>query len=298
MVSEINNDTPQLLIPHSCELGECPVWDEARQRLLWLDILTGEIHQYLSATGEHRVFNTGQVTGSFALCTSGRVLVGFQNGFAFIDLETGTVEWLIEGEVTKPDTRFNDGKCDAAGRFWTGTMSQSRKSGAGSLYAIEVDKTIVIKIPGVTVSNGLAWSADDARFYFIDTATSQVAAYDYDIGSGSIANKKIAVNIPIEMGKPDGMTIDTEGMLWIALWNGWCVTRWNPYTCKLLQKVVLPVSQVTSCTFGGKELNSLYITTANTGLSDEERIKQPLAGSVFVIENIGCKGLPTTLFKD
>jgi sugar lactone lactonase YvrE len=298
MVSANGSETPEVVIPYACQLGECPVWDATNERILWVDIIAGEIHQYLSATGEHRVFKAGQIIGSFALCTSGRVLVGFQNGFAFVDLETGTVEWLTEGEVTKPDTRFNDGKCDAAGRFWTGTMSLSRKQGAGSLYAIEADRSIVIKIPEVTVSNGLAWSPDNTKFYFIDTATRQVAAYDYDIETGSLANKKIAVTIPIEMGKPDGMTIDTEGMIWIALWDGWCVTRWNPYTGKLLQTIQLPVARVTSCTFGGKELNSLYITTANTGLSGDERKKQPLAGCVFVIENIGCKGVPTSLFKD
>jgi sugar lactone lactonase YvrE len=291
-------DTWQVLTNHFCVLGECPVWDVARERLLWVDILLGEIHSYYIHTSEHRVFKAGQTVGSFALCASGGLVASFQNGFALVDLETESIQWLTDPEADKSGNRFNDGKCDPAGRFWSGTMSVSGKKSAGSLYALEAGGEAVLKIPGVSVSNGLAWSPDHTKFYFIDSPTSQLAAYDYDIETGNLSNKKVIVEIPLEMGKPDGMTIDTEGMLWVALWNGWSVTRWNPYTGELLEQINLPVAQVTSCTFGGKELRDLYITTAKVGLSEEELEKQPQAGSVFVIKNIGVKGLPAVLFKD
>jgi sugar lactone lactonase YvrE len=232
------------------------------------------------------------------LCASGGLVVAFQHGFALVNLETKSIQWLADPEADKPDNRFNDGKCDPAGRFWAGTMSLSGKKGAGSLYALEANHGVVLKIPEVSVSNGLAWSPDQATFYFIDTPSSKITAFDYDNKSGNLSNKRTAVAIPPELGIPDGMTIDAEGMLWVALWNGWGVTRWNPYTGELLQQIKLPVAQVTSCTFGGKELQDLYITTAKTGLSQEELGKQPLAGAVFVFKNIGIKGLPAVLFKD
>jgi sugar lactone lactonase YvrE len=288
----------QVLTHHSCLLAEGPVWDAARERLLWVDILLGEIHSYYTDTREHRIFKAGQTVGSFALRASAGLVASFQNGFAHVDLETESIQWLTDPEADKPDNRFNDGKCDPAGRFWAGTMSVSGKKSAGSLYALEASGEAVLKIPGVSVSNGLAWSPGHTRFYFIDSPTNQVASYDYDIETGNLSNQKIAVTIPPEMGKPDGMTIDTEGMLWVALWNGWSVTRWNPYTGELLEQIKLPVAQVTSCTFGGKELEDLYITTAKVGLSNEELEKQPLAGSVFVVNNMRVKGLPAVLFKD
>ena len=288
----------QVITNHSCLLGESPVWDSAQQRFLWIDILAGEIHQYFTTTQVHRIFKTGQVPGALALCASGNLVAALQNGFALVSLEKETILWLTDPESGKPDNRFNDGKCDPAGRFWAGTMNLSGKKGAGSLYALEAGGTVVCKIPEVSVSNGLAWSPDHTRFYFIDTAEGAVAAFDYDITSGHISNKSTAITIPPQMGKPDGMTIDTEGMLWVALWKGWGVARCNPRTGEILQQIKLPVSQVTSCTFGGKEWRDLYITTAKTGLSQEDIKNQPLAGSVFVIKNTGFKGLPGHLFKD
>lgn len=238
------------------------------------------------------------MAGAIALTTGGQLLAALQHGFAKIDLELGDIRMLADPEAHLSDNRFNDGKCDPAGRFWAGTMQLNGNKGAGSLYVLHPDLTVSLKISGLSVSNGLAWSPDQSTFYFIDTPTQQVAAYDYDLESGNISNKRIAVSIPPELGKPDGMTIDAEGMLWVALWDGWGVTQWNPETGALLQQYRLPVARVTSCTFGGKDLQDLYITTAKTGLSAEALANQPLAGAVFVIKNTGVKGLPANLFKD
>ena len=280
------------------ELGEGPVWDANSRRIIWIDISKGDIHQYDPHKKEQQTFHIDQKIGSVALKKSGGLIAALQHGFASIDIEQKKIKMIADPEADLPDNRFNDGKCDPAGRFWAGTMSDSGKEKAGSLYTMEKDLSIVRKISEVGCSNGLAWSSDHSTFYFIDTPTKQVAAYDYDIATGNINNRRIVVTIPDGDGLPDGMTIDSEGMLWIALWGGWKVQRWNPHTGKLLDHILLPVSQVTCCTFGGETFNDLYITSAKEGLADDERKKQPLAGSLFVVKNCGYTGLPAVSFHD
>jgi sugar lactone lactonase YvrE len=170
-------------------------------------------------------------------------------------------------------------------------MSISNSANAGTLYALEKNYELKKKIEGVTCSNGLSWSTDEKTFYYIDTPTRDVVAYDYEASSGQITNKRVVVHIPQEEGYPDGMTIDSEGMLWIALWNGWKVVRYDPFTGKPLTVFNLPVSKVTSCVFGGETLEDLYITTAKTGITEKDLKTQYLAGSLFVIKNCGYKGV-------
>jgi sugar lactone lactonase YvrE len=219
-----------------------------------------------------------------------------KSGLAFINRENGEVKLMYHPEVHLPENRFNDGKCDPAGRFWVGSMALSEKAGAGSLYMIEKDLMHSVKIAGVTISNGMAWSPDHRIFYYIDTPTFEVLAYDYDIITGNIRNKRVAIRIPKKEGFPDGMTIDKEGMLWIAHWEGWQVTRWNPHSGKMLLSIALPASKITSCTFGGNDLQDLYVTSAGIGLTEKQRGEQPLAGSLFIIKNCGYQGLETTAF--
>jgi sugar lactone lactonase YvrE len=191
-----------------------------------------------------------------------------------------------------PNNRFNDGKCDPAGRFWAGTMSINEEPNTGNVYMLGVDLSFEKKISGVSISNGMAWSADQRTFYYIDTPSFEVAAYSYDKTTGNISNKTTIMKILKEEGNPDGMTIDNEGMLWIAHWDGWQITRRDPQTGEKLLQISLPVSRVTSCCFGGENFADLYITSAREGLSDEDLQKQPLAGSLFVIRNCGYKGIP------
>jgi sugar lactone lactonase YvrE len=280
------------------ELGEGPVWDIVARRIIWIDIYKGEIHQYYPAENKHQVFPVGQKTGAVALKRSGGFIAALEHGFAAINPEKQDVNMIIDPESHLPGNRFNDGKCDPAGRFWAGSMSVSGKENSGSLYALDKTLSVSMKINAVGCSNGMAWSRDQAAFYFIDTATRQVTAYDYNIDNGSITNKRVIITIAAKDGLPDGMTIDAKGMLWIALWGGWKVERWNPHTGKLLQRILLPVSQVTSCTFGGGKLNDLYITSARHGLSGNELREQPLAGSLFVVKNCGYYGLPAAIFED
>jgi sugar lactone lactonase YvrE len=281
-----------VVLPHRCLLGEGPIWDDKRKAILWIDILCGEIHEYSPQSRSHKIIAVDQMIGAVVVCQDGNLLAALKNGFGFVNRENGEVNMIANPESKIPGNRFNDGKCDPDGRFWAGTMSHTDEPEMGSLYVFGKDHTINKKISNISISNGLAWSADHRTFYYIDTPTFTVVSYNYDKESGEISGKNIIININEEDGSPDGMTIDDQGMLWIAHWDGWQITRWDPNTGKKLLSITMPVARVTSCAFGGDALEDLYITSASTGLTDEELVNQPLAGSLFVIKNIGYKGQP------
>jgi len=284
------SDKVERVVEHSCLLGEGPVWDASNNCIWWLDILNGVIHQFSTITSQHKVIEVGQMIGCIALTTDGNFIAGLKEGIARIDRHSGEVTMLGQPEQQLPGNRFNDGKCDPAGRFWAGTMSMIEEDGAGNLYLVDRNGSITRKLKYVTISNGLAWSHDRKTMYYIDTPTQEVVAFDFDLETGDINNKRSVIRIPVDQGSPDGMTIDAEGMLWIAHWDGWRVSRWNPTTGKELIHVPLPVARVTSCTFGGDQLEDLYITSAKVDLSAKEIKEQPLAGSLFVLKNSGFKG--------
>lgn len=279
------------------ELGEGPVWDAPRSLICWVDILNGLIHEWSPQRKTCHTMEVGQMIGAVAVCTDGNYVAAMKNGFGFIDRRTGQIDPIANPEKDLPDNRFNDGKCDPSGRFWAGTLPFSEDRDAGSLYVLRNDGSVERKVERVTISNGLAWDLKKGTFYYIDTPTLKVVAYDYDDRTGEIDNKRTLIDIPREAGFPDGMTIDNEGMLWVAHWGGWQVTRWDPNTRTLLDSIKLPVSNVTSLAFGGETLEDLYITSARKGLSEAELKGQPLAGSLFVIRNCGYKGVPANEFK-
>ncbi|MEJ7694102.1 SMP-30/gluconolactonase/LRE family protein [Daejeonella sp.] len=274
----------------TCLLGESPIWDAINERILWLDILNREIHQFYPDFQEHKIVQLDKIPGCITLNVRGELLAAVEDGFAAVDIETGGLTMLAEVEKGNGDNRFNDGKCDARGRFWAGTMSMSGKPGLGSVYALETNGSVTLKIEGVGCSNGMAWSPDNTKFYYIDSPTKQVVSYDFDLDSGEICGKRVIISFSSGDGTPDGMTIDSEGMIWIALWDGWEIVRVNPVTGHILESVPLPVSRVTSCTFGGDQLQDLYITSARIGLTGIELKKQPFAGALFVIKNAGFQG--------
>jgi sugar lactone lactonase YvrE len=286
----------RVVSPHRSWLAEGPVWDAKRGAIYWVDILNGHIHEVNLARNQHHTLAVKELVGAVALCTNGDLLAALQSGLALVKKESGDIKLLHNPESHLPDNRFNDGKCDPAGRFWVGTMAMSEAAGAGSLYMFEKDLACSLKLQGLTISNGMAWSPDHKTFYCIDTPTLEVLAFDYDVNTGGISNKRVAVSIPEEEGFPDGMTIDRQGKLWIAHWDGWQLARWDPQTGKKLVSIPMPVSRVTSCTFGGANLQDLYITSARKGLTDQQLKEQPLAGSLFVIENCGYQGLPAVEF--
>jgi sugar lactone lactonase YvrE len=268
-----------LLLDAKAALGEGAIWDARQGRLLWVDIIGKSLHIFDPATGNDRSINVGQFIGTVVPRRNGAVMVAVYDGFAALDLDTGVMEFVADPEADSPDTRFNDGKCDPAGRFWAGTMSLKGVAEAGSLYVLDTDRSVRRMVTGVTTSNGIVWSRDTRTMYYIDTRLKRVDAFDFDLATGNIGNRRTAFHVPTEDGRPDGMTIDAEGNLWVAHWEGWRVTCWNPKTGKLLQTVRVPVARVTSCAFGGPKLDTLFITTAQPSPPDPA---QPHAGGLFV----------------
>ncbi len=286
----------EIVLNHTSELGEGPVWDSVSKRIIWLDIIAGEIHSYYPEEQKHTTLKTGQMIGAAVLRQSGGLMGALHHGIYEINETTGTLTLLKDPESHLPGNRFNDGKCDPQGRFWAGTMSIDESLVAGNLYRIDPDGHIEHFESNIGCSNGLAWSPDQQTMYYIDSPTRQVYAYDFEKETGHISHKRVAVTIPEGTGYPDGMTIDTEGMLWIALWDGWGIARYNPENGELLQKFDLPAARITSCAFGGDTLNDLYVTSAYTRLDAAEKEKQPLAGSLFVIKNLPVKGYDSDRF--
>jgi sugar lactone lactonase YvrE len=287
----------ELVSPHISLLGECPVWDSSNNSILWIDILNGQIHRYVSGENKTLTLDFGDKIGAIVLRRQGGILGAFENGFAFIDEKNKTRKFISSPEKHLPNNRFNDGKCDSFGRFWVGSMDMDETIECGHVYTLNSNYETNLKIQGVTISNGMGWSPDNKLFYYIDTSTHAVVAYDYDGLSGVIKNRRIIIRIDPKEGHMDGMTVDQDGMLWIAIWNGWRICRYDPYTGKLLHSILLPVSKVTSCTFGGEKLADLYITSAKVGLNDDELNKQPNAGALFIIRDCGFRGMDTNKFN-
>lgn len=273
------------------ELGEGPLWDAEEQTLFWVDITGKTLYRYHPASGRNEAYPIGQRVGTVALRRSGGVLLALDNGFAAYDLARRELTLLADPEAHLPRNRFNDGKVGPGGRFWAGTMHEGERRGdEGSLYYLDVDLSVHKVLEGTGVSNGLAWSLDERTLYFIDSMTFSVQAFDYDAAAGTLGNGRRVITVAEKLGTPDGMTIDAEGMLWVAHWGGWAVRRWNPHTGALLESIELPVSQVTACTFGGPDLDRLYITTAGGWLTAAQQAAQPLAGALFSVVP-GVRGL-------
>ncbi len=287
----------ELVIDSKSELGEGAIWNYRTGELMWVNIKGKILNFYNPASGLNKEMLTGQMVGTVVPAESGQVLVALQNGIYSLDPETGTKKLLTDPEADKPDNRFNDGKCDPAGRLWAGTMSLVGAKQAGALYRFDPDTSVHKMVDGVGTSNGIVWSADKTKMYYIDTPTRQVMGYDYDNETGAISHPKVAVEIPEGAGYPDGMTIDEEDNLWVALWGGSAVACFDPENGELIRKIEVPAKNVTSCAFGGNDLGTLYITTARESTSDEDLQKFPHAGGVFKIRP-GVKGVKAFFFND
>jgi sugar lactone lactonase YvrE len=276
------------------DTGEGPIWEAGSRRLFWVDV-TGRLVHVLEPAGDlTRTYAAGQDVGAAASRASGGLVLALGRGFALLDLDSGEIETIAEPEAGNPQNRMNDGKCDSGGRFWAGSMAYSEQGREGSLYRLEPDHTVARVLSGVGLSNGMGWSPDDRLMYYIDSLAAGVDVYEFDAASGALSNGRRLITVPPSQGVPDGMTVDEEGSLWVAFWNGGAVRRYRP-DGSLVQEVELPPRQVSSCAFGGADLGDLYITTAARGLSAEELDQQPGAGGLFRCRP-GVKGLPAHAF--
>ena len=270
----------ELALDARAELGEGPVWDAHTACLYFVDILKGQVHRFDPATRAARAFDVGQPVGAIGLTEAGDLVLAVRDGFARCDPARSRVSMIAEVEADRPDLRMNDGTCDRAGRFWAGTMALDERPCAGALYRLDGGGRVETMVRAVTISNGIDWTLDDRRMYYIDSPTQSVDIFDFDVASGAITNRRPFVWIPPADGVPDGLTVDADGGVWVSLWNGSAVHRYSPDGT--LDRVVrLPVTHPTSCAFGGAELRDLYITTASIALDARERERQPHAGGLF-----------------
>ena len=283
-----------VLVPGAGELCEGPCWDVETETLVWVDILDGAVHVADPVEGGHQVHRIGVPVGAVAPRRSGGWVAAVERGFQLLD-----DAWLPAGPVVaapgqREGTRFNDGGCDPSGRFWAGTIAYDGTPEVAALYVLDPDGTVREALDRVTNSNGLAWSLDGRTMYYVDTGRSTLDVLDVDPSSGALSGRRTLVSVPAQEGLPDGLTVDGEGCLWLALWDGACIRRYLP-TGELERTVWLPVDRVTSMAFGGAALDELFITTAREGLTQQQREKQPLAGSVFR-HRPGVSGLPPARF--
>jgi sugar lactone lactonase YvrE len=282
---------PVLALDARLELGEGPVWDDREQCLLFVDIERGEIHRFEPRTGAATtVAHVDGTVGAVALTRSGRLLAA-----------AGTRLWLDGtpvAEATDADARvvrFNDGAVDPAGRFWAGTMALDESPGHGTLYRFG-EGSLTAAVAPVSISNGIDWTLDGTQMYYADSTEQRVDVFDFDPESGSLSGREPFAEIDPVDGAPDGLTVDAEGHLWLALWDGWALRRYRPDGT--LERIVeLPVSRVTSCAFGGDDLRDLYVTSARTGLSEAELRAQAQAGGLFVLRP-GVAGRAANRFAD
>jgi sugar lactone lactonase YvrE len=282
----------EVAVEARAELGEGPRWDAASATLLWVDIPGHRVHRYDPATGRDAEELVPGVVSLALPRRSGGAVIGLPDGVHVLDGERSPL--LVPLEEERTGTRTNDGACDAAGRLWVGTMSIDERSPLGGLYRVGADLSVTTVLSGTTISNGLGWSPFGDRFYFIDSPTRRVDAFDFDPESGALEGRRRFTAVEVEGAVPDGLAVDAEGGVWVALHGGWGLRRYAP-DGQLAAVVDLPVARVTSCCFGGSDLRDLYVTTRREGLSASELAAQPLAGALLRLD-VGVAGRPTHAF--
>ena len=267
-------------------LGEGPIWDAGQQALYWVDIPECLVHR-LDADGSITTRDTGQPVGTVVPRASGGLVVAARDGFMAMDPDTGRLTMLAAVEQDRAETRMNDGACDRAGRFYAGTMAADESPGLGTLYRLDPDLQVSSLATGLGISNGIGWSPDERLMYYIDSLDHQVDVFDYDPATGEIDGRRRFAAVGGGDVLPDGLTVDAEGGVWVAVWGGGVVLRHDP-DGRVRESLEVPASHVTSCAFGGPDLDRLYISSAAG--------PGPLGGALFVCEP-GVTGQPSHPFR-
>ena len=277
-------------------LGESPVWSVREQKLYWVDSRGPAVFRHDPATGLTESRAMPSIIGSIGLRSAGagKLIIAMQTGLHRLDFETGALTLLNDPEADEHENRFNDGRCDRRGRFWSGTMNDTRRDPTGSLYRFDPDGEATKMLGDIIVPNSICWSPDDRVMYFADTYRMQIRSFRFDANNGTISNEALFAETHDRKGRPDGSTVDSEGFVWNAEYAGGRLVRYTP-DGRIDRVIDLPVSQPTSCSFGGANLETLYVTSATQRLGEEELARQPNAGGVFAIHT-GVRGLPEPEF--
>lgn len=276
-------------------LGEVPLWEAEGARIWWIDVREPSLQAWHPGTGVHRKFALPtRSVGSWAFRKRGGMLLSLQDGLYGFDPSNGTCTRLLPLEDDMEGHRLNDGRADNRGRFWVGTMHDTVRGPTGAFYRVDPDLSVHKAFDGVDIPNSTVFSADDKLMYFADTPAKKIWVFDFDVDDGRLSNRRVFVDCADGPGMPDGAAIDTDGCLWNAKYGGSCIVRYTPKG--VVDRIIeLPVTQPTCCTFGGPQLDTLYITTASQKLTPEQLAPQPLAGGLFAIQP-GAKGFAIPTF--
>lgn len=276
-------------------LGEGPTWSTRDQLLYWVDILSPAVHAYNPADGSTRQTPLGAMASMVVPRIGGDLLVATPGGLMTLQPEQGLLAPLVHPNAVRTGQRYNDGKCDRLGRLWIGSMDLGVAPNRGALYRVEPDLRWERVDDGFTVPNGLGFSPDNRQLYFTDTDRRTIYVYDFDLASGQLSRRRALITFDANDGKPDGLCVDADGCLWVAVWDAWRLSRFDPQGRELM-RIRLPVPRPTSCCFGGPNLRTLYVTSASVRLSGEELAAAPLSGALLALEVPGVRGLPETPF--
>jgi sugar lactone lactonase YvrE len=286
----------QCVYNQRAQLGESPVWCAEHNCLYWIDIEGQTFNRFDPSTDHNYSVDTAIRFGSFALRINGGFVVATEFGFQLYDLVENNLKPLTNPEDDKPNNRFNDGRCDRAGRFWAGTMVEKGvQTPEGSLYSLDNNYSCTKKHTGFSLANGLAWSPNNKIMYFADTRLKVVWTFDFDLDNGDIFNKRIFIQLTNGDGVPDGATIDVDGCYWLTQPRAGKICRYTP-DGKLDTVIELPIEKPTMCAFGGQNLKTLYVTTNSHKLTKEEIESQPQAGSLFAVD-LESQGIPEPRFR-
>lgn len=278
--------TAELVVDARARLGESPIWDPGRRRVLWVDILGRILHELDPAAGTHRALPLELEVTAIALRAGGGLIAATSEGFTYLDDGDGAHALAAEVPLAAR-CRTNDGKCDRRGRFWAGTMSLDEPpADSCGLFVLQHDGRVTTALEGVAISNGLDWDPADRLLYYVDSARCSVDRFAFDAESGTIAERRTVVAVPRTEGLIDGLCVDREGFLWVAIAYAGEVRRYDPDGLLILI-VEVPTSVVTSCCFGGDDLGDLYVTSAAEYVPDEQRSREPAAGGLFVLRGAG-----------
>jgi sugar lactone lactonase YvrE len=275
-------------------LGESPVWSVREQALYWVDLRAPALHSYDPASGAERRWTMPELIGGVVLAEEGKLVVALRTGLHAFDPATGTLSPLLRIEPESANNRLNETKCDRRGRLWTSSMRDFGAATTGSLYRVDADLTATRLLGDITIPNGICWSPDGATLYFADTADERIRGYDFDAVTGTLGAMRIVVERGVLPGRPDGATVDADGCLWSARYGGGAVVRIDPRG-RADRVLRLPVSQVSSCAFGGSDLATLFVTTSRQRMSPAQLAVEPHAGALFAVD-VGVAGLPELSF--
>ena len=284
----------QMLFSAQNELGEGPLWHPTEKRLYWVDIAAGGLFRSDESLAAYDVFKFDTMIGAFGFCLDGGLILATKQGFSRWQIGQDKPEILWNPLPDRADVRMNDGKVDPAGRFWSGSMDVDRRQ--GELYRYDPDGQHQVVLQNIGISNGIDWNPNGSKMYYTDSLQFSIFAFDYDNLTGKLTNQSTFIQLPEDDRGivPDGLCVDMEGCIWSAHWNGWEVVRYDPLG-RPIMRIDVPSQQVTSCCFGGENLDLLFITTARIDLPKESLFNQPLAGNVFVFQT-NTQGLPTHFF--